>query len=429
MAKLLIKNIELLYTPNGEMQNIAVEDNKIVYVGKDVPADFAADEIVDGKGKLATAGMVNTHGHVSMTLLRSYADDMALMDWLQNKIWPIEDKMDANDIYWGAMLGIVEMLKGGTTCFADMYAFMEDVARACAETGIRANLSRGLIGVAPDKDVKLAENTVLAKNWQGYDNGRIRITYGPHAPYTCPVDYLEKVIAEAAANKAEIQMHLCETKFEVDTVVKEHGMTPIQLMDKLGMFELGTIAAHCVHLTDEDMDIMAAKHVRVAHNPQSNLKLASGIAPVAAMLNKGICVGLGTDGAASNNRLNMFTEMGRAALLHKLTGHDPTLLPAAQVLDMGTLGGAAALHDPRLGALAPGMAADCVALDLDAPNLQPLYNPISQLVYAATGMETRLTMVGGEILYKDGQFTRFDYPALLDAVRDLRRHILHAAGL
>ena len=172
-----------------------------------MPADFAADEIVDGKGKLATAGMINTHGHVSMTLLRSYADDMALMDWLQNKIWPIEDKMDANDIYWGAMLGIVEMLKGGTTCFADMYAFMEDVARACAETGIRANLSRGLIGVAPDKDVKLAENTVLAKNWQGYDNGRIRITYGPHAPYTCPVDYLEKVIAEAAANKAEIQMH------------------------------------------------------------------------------------------------------------------------------------------------------------------------------------------------------------------------------
>ena len=168
MAKLLIKNIELLHTPNGEMQNIAVEDNKIVYVGKDVPADFAADEIVDGKGKLATAGMVITHGHVSMTLLRSYADDMALMDWLQNKIWPIEDKMDANDIYWGAMLGIVEMLKGGTTCFADMYAFMEDVARACAETGIRANLSRGLIGVAPDKDVKLAENTVLAKNWQQF---------------------------------------------------------------------------------------------------------------------------------------------------------------------------------------------------------------------------------------------------------------------
>ena len=156
MAKLLIKNIELLHTPNGEMQNIAVEDNKIVYVGKDVPADFAADEIVDGKGKLATAGMVNTHGHVSMTLLRSYADDMALMDWLQNKIWPIEDKMDANDIYWGAMLGIVEMLKGGTTCFADMYAFMEDVARACAETGIRANLSRGLIGQ------RLAAGTVQA---------------------------------------------------------------------------------------------------------------------------------------------------------------------------------------------------------------------------------------------------------------------------
>ncbi len=286
MSKLLIKNVELLHTPNGDLYYIAVEDNKITYVGKDMPENMQDAEIVDGKGKLATAGMVNTHGHVSMTLLRSYADDMELMDWLQNKIWPIEDKMNAQDIYWGAMLGIAEMLKGGTTCFADMYAFMENVARACAETGIRANLCRGLIGVAPDKDVKLAENNVLAANWQGYDNGRIRISYGPHAPYTCPVDYLEKVIKAAADHEAEIQMHLCETKFEVDTCMKEHGLTPIQLMDKLGMFDLGTIAAHCVHLTDNDMEIMAAKKVRVAHNPQSNLKLASGIAPVAQMLEK-----------------------------------------------------------------------------------------------------------------------------------------------
>ena len=425
MAKLLIKNIELLHTPNGEMQNIAVEDNKIVYVGKDVPAGFAADEIVDGKGKLATAGMVNTHGHVSMTLLRSYADDMALMDWLQNKIWPIEDKMDANDIYWGAMLGIVEMLKGGTTCFADMYAFMEDVARACAETGIRANLSRGLIGVAPDKDVKLAENTVLAKNWQGYDNGRIRITYGPHAPYTCPVDYLEKVIAEAAANKAEIQMHLCETKFEVDTVVKEHGMTPIQMMDKLGMFELGTIAAHCVHLTDEDMDIMAAKHVRVAHNPQSNLKLASGIAPVAAMLNKGICVGLGTDGASSNNNLDMLEECRAAAMLHKATTFDPLVVPAKKAWEMATVDGAKTLGFADTGLLEAGQQADIVLWDMHKPYWYPRHNKLSQLVYAASSTDADTVFVAGKKVVEAGKLLTFDEEKIYAEAEACTRKLLN----
>lgn len=425
MDKLLIKNIELLHTPNGEMQNIAVEDNKIVYVGKDVPADFAADEIVDGKGKLATAGMVNTHGHVSMTLLRSYADDMALMDWLQNKIWPIEDKMNANDIYWGAMLGIVEMLKGGTTCFADMYAFMEDVARACAETGIRANLSRGLIGVAPDKNVKLAENTVLAKNWQGYDNGRIRITYGPHAPYTCPVDYLEKVIAEAAANKAEIQMHLCETKFEVDTVVKEHGMTPIQLMDKLGMFELGTIAAHCVHLTDEDMDIMAAKHVRVAHNPQSNLKLASGIAPVAAMLNKGICVGLGTDGASSNNNLDMLEECRAAAMLHKATTFDPLVVPAKKAWEMATVDGAKTLGFADTGLLEAGQQADIVLWDMHKPYWYPRHNKLSQLVYAASSTDADTVFVAGKKVVEAGKLLTFDEEKIYAEAEACTRKLLN----
>lgn len=425
MAKLLIKNIELLHTPNGEMQNIAVEDNKIVYVGKDVPADFAADEIVDGNGKLATAGMVNTHGHVSMTLLRSYADDMALMDWLQNKIWPIEDKMDANDIYWGAMLGIVEMLKGGTTCFADMYAFMEDVARACAETGIRANLSRGLIGVAPDKDVKLAENTVLAKNWQGYDNGRIHITYGPHAPYTCPVDYLEKVITEAAANKAEIQMHLCETKFEVDTVVKEHGMTPIQLMDKLGMFELGTIAAHCVHLTDEDMDIMAAKHVRVAHNPQSNLKLASGIAPVAAMLSKGICVGLGTDGASSNNNLDMLEECRAAAMLHKATTFDPLVVPAKKAWEMATVDGAKTLGFADTGLLEAGQQADIVLWDMHKPYWYPRHNKLSQLVYAASSTDADTVFVAGKKVVEAGKLLTFDEEKIYAEAEACTRKLLN----
>lgn len=408
MSKLLIKNVELLHTPNGDLYYIAVEDNKITYVGKDMPENMQDAEIVDGKGKLATAGMVNTHGHVSMTLLRSYADDMELMDWLQNKIWPIEDKMNAQDIYWGAMLGIAEMLKGGTTCFADMYAFMENVARACAETGIRANLCRGLIGVAPDKDVKLAENNVLAANWQGYDNGRIRISYGPHAPYTCPVDYLEKVIKAAADHEAEIQMHLCETKFEVDTCMKEHGLTPIQLMDKLGMFDLGTIAAHCVHLTDNDMEIMAAKKVRVAHNPQSNLKLASGIAPVAQMLEKGICVGIGTDGASSNNNLDMLEECRAAAMLHKATNFDPLAVPAQKAWEMATVDGAKTLGFDNLGLLEAGQLADIVLWDMHKPYWYPRNNKLSLLVYAASANDADTVIVAGKKVVAGCKLLTFD---------------------
>ena len=408
MSKLLIKNVELLHTPNGDLYYIAVEDNKITYVGKDMPENMQDAEIVDGKGKLATAGMVNTHGHVSMTLLRSYADDMELMDWLQNKIWPIEDKMNAQDIYWGAMLGIAEMLKGGTTCFADMYAFMEDVARACAETGIRANLCRGLIGVAPDKDVKLAENNVLAANWQGYDNGRIRISYGPHAPYTCPVDYLEKVIKAAADHEAEIQMHLCETKFEVDSCMKEHGLTPIQLMDKLGMFDLGTIAAHCVHLTDNDMEIMATKKVRVAHNPQSNLKLASGIAPEAKMLEKGICVGIGTDGASSNNNLDMLEECRAAAMLHKATNFDPLAVPAQKAWEMATVDGAKTLGFDNLGLLEAGQLADIVLWDMHKPYWYPRNNKLSLLVYAASANDADTVIVAGKKVVAGGKLLTFD---------------------
>lgn len=408
MSKLLLKNIELLDTPNGEANVIAVEDGKISYIGKDLPDSFAADEVIDGKGMLATAGMVNTHGHVSMTLLRSYADDMALMDWLENKIWPIEAKMNAKDIYWGAMLGIAEMLKSGTTCFADMYCFMDDVARAVAETGIRANLSRGLIGLAPDKDDKLAENTQLVKDWQGYDNGRIRITYGPHAPYTCPVEYLQKVIETAQTNNAEIQMHLCETKGEVENCIKEHGVTPIKLMDQLGMFEQGTIAAHCVYLTEDDMDIMAAKNVRVAHNPQSNLKLASGIAPVASMLEKGICVGLGTDGASSNNNLDMLEECRAAAMLHKTTTLNPLAVPAAQAWDMATVNGAKVLGFDELGKLSVGQQADIVLWNMHKPYWYPRHNKLSLLVYAANSSDADTVIVNGKVVLQNGSMTLFD---------------------
>lgn len=406
--KTLITNVELLNTPNGELYTIAIVDNKIFSVAKDAPADFVADEIVDGKGKLATPGMVNTHGHVSMTLLRSYADDMALMDWLQNMIWPIEGKMVAKDIYWGAMLGMVEMLKGGTTCFADMYSFMEDVAQACVDTGIRANLCRGMIGMAPNNYAALEENNVLFDNWHNANNGQIRVTYGPHAPYTCPDAFLKDVIATAQKKGAEIQMHLCETIGENEGSMKEFGVTPIKRMDNLGMFEVGTIAAHAVHLTEEDMDIMAAKGVRVAHNPQSNLKLASGIANVPRMLEKGITVGLGTDGASSNNNLDMLEECRAVAMLHKATTYNPLVIPAAKAWELATVEGAKVLGFENLGTLAAGKLADIVLWDMHKPYWYPRNNKTSLLVYAASANDADTVFVNGKKVLEAGKLLTFE---------------------
>ena len=210
----------------------------------------------DGTDKLATAGFVNAHTHVSMTLLRSYADDMKLMDWLENKIWPIEAKMKKEDIYWGAMLGIAEMIKSGTTTFADMYGDMDQVAQACIDTDIRAVLSRGIIGVAPNGNQALEENKILFRDFNNANDGKITVMFGPHAPYTCPPDFLQKVVKVSEKYNGEIHIHLAETKGEVENCLKEYGKTPIALMEKVGILDRGVLAAHCVHLTDEDLSLI-----------------------------------------------------------------------------------------------------------------------------------------------------------------------------
>ena len=419
----LITNVELLDKPNGELYKIALEDHKIVGVGKRAPAGFKADKIYDGKGMLATPGMVNTHGHVSMTILRSYADDLALMDWLNNHIWPIEGKMNAEDIYWGAMLGIAEMLKGGTTCFTDMYSYMDEVAKASAELGIRANLCVGVIGFKPCAQQDIQDNVELFQKWHGYDEGRIRVTLGPHAPYTCPDDIMKKIITVAKEQGMEVQMHLCETQDEIQGSLKDYGMTPIERMDKLGLFECGVIAAHCVHLTEKDMEIMAAKKVRVAHNPQSNLKLASGIADVPAMQKHGIVVGLGTDGTSSNNNLDMLEEIRLAATLHKASHFDPLLVPAAEAWKMGTVNGAKVLGFENLGELKKGQFADIVLWDMHKPYWYPRNNKLSLLVYAASANDADTVFVNGQMVVEGGKLTLFDeekiYAKINERMQDL----------
>ena len=409
MSTILIKNVEIISEKNNEVLNIGIKNRNITYIGKEIPNDgYENAYIIDGKNFIAVPGMVNTHTHAAMTLLRSYADDMILMDWLQNKIWPAEANLTGEDVYWGTKLAIIEMIKSGTTTFADMYFFMDRVAEAVQETGIRASLSRGMIGLVPDANEKIQESIDLYKNWHGQADGRISVMFGPHAPYTCPVDYLKRIITEAGKLGAEIHMHLSETAYEVEECKGEHGMTPIALMNSIGLFDLGTLAAHCVHVTPDDIKIMAAKNVRVAHNPQSNLKLASGIAPVPEMLAAGLIVGLGTDGTSSNNNLDMLEEARLTAMLHKNNQSDPLVIPAKQALNLVTRQGALALGLSDVGEIKVGQKADLVLYDMNKPYWYPRHDRTSLLVYAANSSDADTVIVNGKILMEHGNLLTID---------------------
>ncbi|HSW35803.1 MAG TPA: amidohydrolase [Candidatus Limnocylindrales bacterium] len=367
-----------------------------------------ADQITAGEKLIVMPGFVNTHGHAAMTLFRSYADDIPLKDWLEKKIWPIEARLESDDIYWGTMLAIVEMLKGGTTTFTDMYFFMDRVAQAAAQSGIRAVLSRGLIGFGGRSEEGLRETEALIENWHGAEAGRINIILGPHALYTCPPDFLHLVMDLAGRTERPIQIHLAETAGEVEDCLKIHGCTPAKLLYDLGLFDYRVIAAHCVHLSDEDIHLLAEKRVGVAHNPGSNLKLGSGIAPLVKMLQAGIKVGLGTDGASSNNNLDMLEEMRLATLLAKGTYHDPTMVGARTALELATRRGAQVLDLNRVGSIKEGYKADLIGINRDVPHMTPLHDPLAHVVYAAAAADVRLVMVDGTVLIEKGEFKLLD---------------------
>ena len=409
MSNMLLKNAEIL-TPDGIIQkgDILIENDIISKVGS-IDANFTADTVIDCNNKLAIPGLINTHTHAAMTLFRSYADDMLLMDWLQNKIWPAEAKLKSEDIFWGTQLAIAEMLKSGTTTFADMYFYMPQVAQAVAESGIRAVLARGMAGVAPTADQALVESEQFYNEYNNAADGRITVMIGPHAPYTCPPDYLKKVVALARRLGAEIHIHLSETSDEVQNCYKQHRMSPIKLMDELGVLDCGTLAAHCVHVSEDDIAIMKSKAVRVAHNPGSNMKLASGIAPVPQMLEAGLCVSLGTDGAASNNNLDMFEELRLAATLHKANTLDPLVIPASQAVEMATSLGAKALGLSGVtGMIKAGLKADIVLIDMDALHWYPRHDRVSLLAYSAGQGDVDTVIVNGKVLVHNHRLTTID---------------------
>lgn len=402
--------------PGGE---IRIEGNQIVYVGpgSDVPEDWEKAETIDASGKVVMPGFVNSHTHAAMTLLRSYADDLPLMEWLSERIWPLEDKLTAEDVYWGTLLCNIEMIKSGTTCFADMYFFMDDTARAVEESGIRASLARGMIGVAPTAQLALDETKAFIEKWNGGASGRITTMVGPHAPYTCPPEYLEKVIALAKEYNVGAHIHIAETRTEVDDIRKQYGKTPVEHLNDLGLLDLHVLGAHCVHLTQDDIKIIKEKNVYVAHNPESNMKLASGIAPVPQLLAEGVTVALGTDGAASNNNLDMLEEMRSAALLHKVSSMDPTAIPSYQALEMATKNGALALGLKDVGVLEPGYKADIILIDFEKPHLYPKNDVYAHTVYAAQSSDITDVIIDGRVVMRDGKILTVDEKEVMKNVQ------------
>ncbi|HUC90708.1 MAG TPA: amidohydrolase [Paenibacillus sp.] len=392
--------------------HLVVEGDRIAYIGEAHPGSLVdGAHKVNGGGLLFMPGLINTHGHAAMTLLRGVADDMVLQEWLAAKIWPMEGRYTAEDVRWGTSLAALEMLKSGTTAFVDMYDHMDEVAQVVEASGMRGVLMRGVIGLCPE-DVqreKLAEAVRFARNWHGKANGRITAVMSPHSPYTCPPALIEQFVQAAHDLDLPLHTHMSETAAEVEQNVREYGLRPALHLDKLGFFSRPSLVAHAVHLTDDEIVLLAERGVGVAHNPASNLKLASGVARVPAMLAAGITVGLATDGAASNNNLDMFDEIRLAALIHKGVSGDPTAVPALEALRMGTVCGAKAIwQQGRVGMLKAGMKADFIALDFEQPHFYPHTDPVSHLVYAGNGRDVRHVWVDGVQVVDNRRCTGLD---------------------
>ncbi|MEG2539555.1 MAG: amidohydrolase, partial [Clostridium sp.] len=313
-------------------------------------------------------------------------------------------------IYWGSMLSIAEMIKTGTTTFNDMYFFMEDMAKAVEKTGIRASLSRGMMGESAEGDDRFNELRSLYNNYNGACNGRITVMAGPHAPYTCSDEYLESVMDIADELNIPLHIHLSESKGEVEDSYSAKGVSPIAHMENIGLFNRKTVAAHCVHLTEEDIDILKKHNVSVAYNPGSNLKLGNGFAPICSMIDKGVNVALGTDGASSNNNQNMFEEMNLASIVNKSVTGDTTKVPAMKAIEMATINGARALGiEDRVGSIEVGKNADIILVDMEKPHLYPQLDAASSMVYSAQGSDVSDVLVDGNILMENYKLTTIDF--------------------
>jgi len=369
-----------------------------------------ATEVLDATNGLVIPGLVNAHTHVSMTLLRGYADDKPLDAWLREDIWPVEAALTDDDIAVGAELGVLEMIRSGTTAFADMYFAMDRVAAVVERAGVRARLGRGVVTVTKSDAEAAAdvdESLSFATSFDGEADGRIRTAFMPHSLTTVGESHLREGIARATAAGVPVHLHANETRDEVEPIVDERGERPLAYADSVGALGSDAFLAHCVHIDDSEIGLLAETGTAAVHCPASNMKLASGMAPVQRLHEAGVTVALGTDGAASNNDLDLFDEMRDAAMVGKLAAGDASAVPAEAVVEMATAAGADALGLPG-GRIAPGAAADLAVVDLEAPHLTPVHDPVSQLVYAARGSDVRHTVCDGQVLMRDREVLTLD---------------------
>jgi len=392
---------------------------RIEAIGPNLAAEHDVSETLDASGSLVMPGLVNAHTHVAMTLLRGYADDKPLDAWLREDIWPAEAELTAEDVRAGTELGLVEMIRSGTTTFADMYFHVPEIVEAVDEAGMRARVGHGVVTVGKDEAAARAdieESIEMARTYDGAADGRIRTAVMPHSLTTVGESLFREAIAAAREDGIPVHTHANETRDEVDPIVAERGERPLAYADDLGLLTDVDFLAHGVHVDDSEIDLLAERGTAVVHCPASNMKLASGIAPVQQLLDAGVTVGLGTDGAASNNDLDLFDELRDAAMIGKLGADDASAVPAEAAVRMATEGGAAALSLPG-GRIDVGEAADLAVVDLDAPHLAPAHDLVSHLAYAVRGSDVRHTICDGQILMRDREIQTLDERDVVETAR------------
>lgn len=415
---MLFKNIAIIGEDYAVLENhfLQTDGDTITYIGI-VPPDNYAGETYDGKGKALLPGFYNTHCHVPMSLIRGYGEGLSLHDWLFTRMFPFEDLLTDDDCYWGTLLGACEMIASGVCSFSDMYMFMEGITRGTLQSGLKANISRGL---SSTKSEALADMDYLLNFAKNDKSGRIIAEYAIHSEYTTNKEAITDISGMCKEKGMCLQVHISETKSEHDECKARHGMTPAAWFNSLGAFDNKTTAAHCVWVEDEDIDIFAGKGVTVSHCPASNLKLGSGIAPITKFVKKGVNVALGTDGAASNNNLNMMEDITLAALTQKGYAHDPLCVTTTDMLRFACENGAKAQGRENCGQIKVGNKADLIVLNLNAPHLQPLYDLLSTIIHSAQASDIVLNMVDGKILYKDGVFLTIDVEQVMFNARRIR---------
>jgi len=387
-----------------------------------------ADEIINAEDTIILPGLINGHGHSAMTIFRGMADDLALKKWLFDHIFPAEaSHLNPDSVYWASLLACLEMIASGTTTSVDGYFFADEIVKAASEAGIRALVSQGVIDFpapgVPDPEENLDVALAFLERWMHLSH---LITPGIfcHSPLTCSAKTLLRAHEISTRFNSPLQIHLSETQEEVEEIEKKTGLRPAFYLDDLGLLHGDLIAAHAVYLNEEEIDLLAKRHVKIVHCPESNMKLGSGIAAAVTMLEKGVTVGLGTDGCASNNNLDLFGEMDTAAKLAKVANLDPTLLDARTVLKMATIGGAKVIGlEDRVGTIESGKKADIIIVDTNTPHMIPLYNPYSQLVYSANGGDVRDVLINGRIVYRDRCFTTLDRNHIMNEVKRLGQRI------